>query len=121
MPKVIHFEINADRPERAVKFYERVFGWEIKSWGGPVEYWLIKAGEEKEPGINGAIMKRMEKGTTVLFMGVPSVDEFLKKVVNAGGKALTEKTAVPGVGYSAYCEDTEGNLFGLFQDDPSAK
>jgi predicted enzyme related to lactoylglutathione lyase len=26
MPRVVHFEIPAEKPERAVKFYESVFG-----------------------------------------------------------------------------------------------
>lgn len=121
MGRVVHFEINADIPKRAVKFYEIVFGWKISTWGGPVDYWLVSTGDRKNPGIDGAIMKRGDKETTVIFVDVPSVDEFLKKVVKAGGKGLTEKTPVPGVGYSAYCEDTEGNVFGLFQEDSSAK
>jgi predicted enzyme related to lactoylglutathione lyase len=45
----------------------------------------------------------------------------MKKIVNAGGKIVTEKTAIPSVGYSAYVKDTEGNIFGLFQGDPKAK
>ena len=66
-------------------------------------------------------MKRMDKGTTFLFVNVPYVDEFLKKIVKAGGKIVTEKTAIPGVGYSAYVKDTEGTIFGLFQEDSKTK
>jgi hypothetical protein len=121
MPRIIHFEINADKPERAVKFYEKAFGWKIGKWGGPADYWLVETGEKDKPSVNGAIMQRMEKASTVIFVDVPSVDEYLKKVVQAGGKALTKKATIPGIGYSAYCLDTEGNVFGLFQDDPSAK
>jgi catechol 2,3-dioxygenase-like lactoylglutathione lyase family enzyme len=29
MPRVVHFEIHADDPKRAIKFYQDVFGWEI--------------------------------------------------------------------------------------------
>jgi predicted enzyme related to lactoylglutathione lyase len=29
MPRVIHFEIVADKPDRAMKFYKEVFGWEF--------------------------------------------------------------------------------------------
>ena len=32
-----------------------------------------------------------------------------------------EKTAVPGVGYFAYCKDTEGNVFGIIPGDLEAK
>jgi predicted enzyme related to lactoylglutathione lyase len=54
-------------------------------------------------------------------VGVDSVDEAVKKVVAQGGKVTNPKHAVPGVGWLAYCVDTEGNQFGLMQDDPSAK
>ncbi len=32
MPRVVHFEIHADDPERAVRFYKKVFGWKIEKW-----------------------------------------------------------------------------------------
>ncbi|MGZ4908488.1 MAG: VOC family protein, partial [Halobacteriota archaeon] len=43
MSKVIHFELPADDPQRAVEFYEKVFGWTITKWEGPNDYWLITA------------------------------------------------------------------------------
>jgi predicted enzyme related to lactoylglutathione lyase len=121
MPRVIHFEIHADDPERATKFYEKVFGWKIAKWGGPAEYWLASTGEDREPGINGAIMKRTKKGSTWNTIGVPSVDDFLQKIKKAGGKVIQKKTTIPGVGYMAYCKDTEGNIFGIMQADEKAK
>ena len=39
---VVHFEIPADDPERAAKFYRELFGWEIKHMGGPMDYWLVR-------------------------------------------------------------------------------
>ncbi len=121
MPRVIHFEIHADKPERAVKFYEKVFDWKISKWEGPADYWMITTGPDEEPGINGAIMYRSRRGKTWNTVSVPSVDEFLKRIVKAGGKIIQKKTAIPGVGYMAYCADTEGNVFGIMQNDPSAK
>ena len=35
MPRVIHFEIPADDPDRAAKFYGNVFGWKLDKWDGP--------------------------------------------------------------------------------------
>ena len=55
MPRVVHFEICADEPDRAVEFYQSVFDWEIRRWDGPLEYWLIITGEDGEPGINGGV------------------------------------------------------------------
>ena len=37
MPRIIHFDIPADGPQRA-KFYEKAFGWNIVRWEGPMEY-----------------------------------------------------------------------------------
>ncbi len=123
MERVVHFEITADDPERAVKFYEQVFGWKTQRWGGgPQTYWLMTTGANDHPGINGGIMRRVEGFPgTINTIGVASVDEFSKKVVAAGGKVVRPKMAIPGVGYQAYCLDSEGNFFGIHQFDPSAK
>ena len=121
MPRVIHFELGVDDPERAIKFYQAVFGWKIEKWDGPDDYWLVTTGEESQPGINGALMRRINSETTINIIDVPSVDEFVDKIVKSGGKVLQPKITVPGVGYAAYCIDTEGNRFGLMQSDPSAK
>ena len=121
MPRVVHFEIPAEDPDRAVKFYSEVFNWKIEKWAGPVDYWLTTTGSDNEPGINGAIMKRQNPQATVTnTIEVPSVDDFLNNIVANGGKIITPKMPVPGVGYAAYFADTEGNVFGLMQPDTSA-
>jgi uncharacterized protein len=51
---------------------------------------------------------------------VPSVDEFAAKIAQNGGRVVMPKRAVPGVGWMAYCQDTEGNVFGIMQTDSSA-
>ena len=59
MPRVVHFEISADKPERATEFYKKVFGWNIQKWDGPQPYWLVATGSKSEPGIDGGIMNRI--------------------------------------------------------------
>ncbi len=122
MPRVVHFEINVDETERAIKFYSDVFGWKIQKWDGPFDYWLITTGEDDEPGINGGLMKRESpSATTVNTIDVPSVDDFAARITAHGGKILQPKAAIPGVGYFAYCQDTEGNTFGIMESDESAQ
>ena len=122
MSRVVHFEIPADDPERAVKFYTKVFGWKINKWEGGMDYWLVSTGDRSAPGIDGAIMQRSEMASTVVnSIDVPSVDDFIKKVTKNGGKVVTPKTPIPGIGYFAYCKDTEGNMFGILQPDMSVK
>jgi len=54
------------------------------------------------------------------YFGVPSVSDFSAKVEKLGGKILMPKMAVPKMGYFAVCMDTEGNVFGLWEEDPQA-
>ncbi len=119
MPRPIHFELPADDPERAAKFYQDIFQWKIKKWDGPMDYWMVETGEG--PGINGGLLKRPHPGAgTVNTIGVEDLDAMIAKVEKAGGKVAVPRMAVPGVGYLAYCTDTEGNMFGLMQPDVSA-
>ncbi len=125
MPRVVHFELNADDPERALKFYDEVFGWKTQKWDGPQSYWLLETGAEGQPGINGGLMKRSENplplSSATNTIDVPSVDDYARKIKERGGKVLMPKGAVQGIGYVAYCEDTEGNVFGIMEFDPSAR
>jgi len=114
MPRVVHFELAADDPERAVQFYQQVFGWKIHKWEGPQDYWLATTGEQGTPGIDGAIMRRDANMPSIInTIDVASVDDTVAKVEAKGGKVAMPKMAIPGVGYLAYCADTEGNMFGL--------
>jgi predicted enzyme related to lactoylglutathione lyase len=127
MSRVIHFEIHADDPERAVKFYTNIFGWEIKKWEGPTDYWIIKTGDEKQPGIDGGLMKRKPslKGEAILAfpctIDVPSVDKYVKMITENGGDIEMPKSPIPGIGWVAYCHDTENNLFSILENDLNAK
>jgi hypothetical protein len=48
-------------------------------------------------------------------VAVESIDATLKQVVAGGGKVVTPKTPIPGMGAYARVTDTEGNVLGLFQ------
>ncbi len=121
MPRVVHFEIPPDDPENVAKFYSEIFGWKIEKWEGPVEYWLVTSGDDDEPGINGAIMRRDELQPNISnTIEVNSMDDTLNKIAAGGGTVLAPKMAVPGVGYAAYFQDTDGNRLGLMQPDTSA-
>jgi predicted enzyme related to lactoylglutathione lyase len=122
MPRVVHFEVSADDPERAVAFYKDVFGWEVHKWDGPEAYWLIKTGPDGQPGINGGLFVRKGPMTGhVNTVDVPSVDEFAAKIEAHGGTIVLPKMAIPGIGWLSYAKDTEGSIFGIMQPDPSAK
>lgn len=121
MNRVVHFELAADNPGRAVEFYQNVFGWKIEKWEGPVDYWLVSTGKDSEPGINGGIKNREgPQQATINTIEVSSIDDLFKRITQAGGKPITPKMEIPGVGFHAYCEDTEGNIFGIMEGSPAA-
>jgi predicted enzyme related to lactoylglutathione lyase len=122
MGRVVHFEIHAADPDRAERFYRRVFGWEISRWeGAPVDYRLITTGSDDEPGINGAIVQRRGKlnGPAVRgFVCTVNVDDLTEieaAVKEAGGQQVVERQELEGVGSFAYFQDSEGNIFGAMQ------
>jgi predicted enzyme related to lactoylglutathione lyase len=122
MPRVVRFDLGIDQPDRAVKFYSTVFGWKIEQLQAGTEYWLASTGEDGQPGIDGGFVKRRYPTEMITcWIDVPSVDDFLKKITQNGGKAVTGRIPIPGVGYCAYSQDTEGNVFGIFQPDEQAK
>jgi hypothetical protein len=126
MSRVVHFEVHAEDPERAIRFYSAVLGWSFTHWGGPQDYWLITTGPADQPGINGGMVRRMgviDGQAVIAFVctvDVDSVDETVAKALENGGTVALPKMAVPGVGWLAYVKDTEGNIFGMMQNDPSA-
>lgn len=121
MGRVIHFEIPAQDMQRAGRFYEQVFGWTVRGWDGPMAYLLVGTGDSGTPGIDGGIMPANDLVRGVVNTAtVDDLDTALERVVAAGGRVERGRQPVPGVGYMAYCRDSEGNLFGMMQEDPSA-
>ena len=127
MPTIVHFEIPADDVERSKKFYTDLFGWKIEKWPGSTvddkEYWMITTTDEKgNKALGGGMMKRqMSRHQNTNFIDVESVDEYSSKVQQLGGKVVVPKMSVPGMGYLAYCLDTENNSFGIWETNESAK
>ena len=122
MSRVVHFDINAKDPDRAINFYERIFHWRFEKWNGPMDYWMIKTGSESEPGIDGGMSKMddIPGMVTSVTIGVISIDDVIRQIQDLGGEIIQQKMPIPGVGWFAQFKDTEGNTLGIMQDDPSA-
>lgn len=129
MGRVVHFEIHAENPDRAVKFYTAVFGWQFTKWDGPAEYWLISTGDPQAPGINGGLVRRQGPAPTegqavnsyVCTIDVAAVDASVTAATTNGGKLVVPKMAIPNIGWLVYIKDTEGNIVGMMQRDTAAK
>src|SRR6478752_3017326 len=100
MNRVVHFEIHADRPERAAEFYTALFGWQVAKWEGPVEYWMVSTGPEGSPGINGGIVGRRAPLTDqegvmafVCTVDVENLDDAVASALRLGGVEALPKMA----------------------------
>jgi hypothetical protein len=122
MPAIVHFDVAAENVERAKEFYSALFGWKFESFP-EMGYNLISTTNlDGTPGVGGGLGKRMDPSQRITnYFGVTSIDAAMKEVRRFGGTVLTEKMAVPGMGYLANCLDTEGNPFGLWEADTGAK
>lgn len=130
MPTIVHFEIPSDDVERSKSFYSELFGWNIEKWPGSekmpegMEYWMITTTDDKgNKALTGGMMKRQnaqQHGITN-FIDVKSIDEYSSRVEQLGGKIVTPKMPVPGMGYFAACIDTENNSFAIWETDSKAK
>lgn len=125
MPRVVHFEIHASKPQQLVDFYSEVFGWNFRHIP-EIQYWMIDNGEG--PGINGGLMQRMGPkppadapvSTHVTVIDVANVDASWEKALASGATAALPKMAIPNIGYAAYLCDPDNNLFGIYQADSGA-
>src|SRR3954468_24061823 len=102
MPRVVHFEIHADDPDRAIIFYSTVFGWHFTRWNGPLDYWVIGTGQHDAPGIDGGMVRRQgprpADGAAVnaspCTVDVPAIEEYLAKITAHGGTIVVPKMAI---------------------------
>ena len=120
--KVVHFEIPYDDGERARRFYQEAFDWQLQEMPG-MEYTLVVSGPSSdtgpsEPGfINGGMLARGESAapSPVVVMDVPSIDDALATIERLGGSTVVPKQPVGEMGFTAYVKDTEGNVVGLWE------
>jgi predicted enzyme related to lactoylglutathione lyase len=61
---IIHSENSAADVEKLRRFYERLFGWKIEKYPGPMEYWMthpVPVNNKvilRRSGVNGGFVKK---------------------------------------------------------------
>jgi predicted enzyme related to lactoylglutathione lyase len=128
MNSVVHFEMPFEDRERAAKFYQSAFGWEIQKLGPEMGNYVLATTTEsdqkgpKKPGaINGGLFEKqpdrpMQHPSVVV--AVDDIKKAIQKVTASGGKVLGDPMEIPGVGQYASITDTEGNRVGVLQPLP---
>jgi uncharacterized protein len=115
-----HLEIPADDPARAKRFYAELFGWEFTEMPGFDDYYLFDMGVIERSG--GAIgMRGQSTGDKLrIYLVVDAIDATVAKVPGLGGSVTTPRTEIPGQGWYAVINDSEGTELGLFERQPAA-
>ena len=114
-----HIEIPADDPARAQAFYAGLLGWKFQEVPGFDGYHMFTTPVGDE-GVGGAIGKRGEMAPEKLrtYVSVDSIDEALPRVSQLGGSVVEAKREVPGMGWYAVLNDSEGNEIALWESVP---
>jgi predicted enzyme related to lactoylglutathione lyase len=123
---LMSFGVTVDDVDRARQFYEQVFGWHFQSWG-PSGFYLIRTGDEPNPGLQGLMHKRRHpvNGTGMTgfecTIAVEDIDATIRSIEAHGGKIVMSKFQIPTVGSGVYFHDTEGNFVGAIQPEAAGQ
>lgn len=114
--EITHVEIPADDPQRAMRFYGAVVGWEFGEMDGFPDYWMFRSA----PEAGGAVGRRGASVGRVLrvYITVEDLDAAIEAATANGGSVVQPATDIPGMGRYAAVLDPEGNEVGLWEDAP---
>ena len=116
--EITHFDIPSDDLGRAKTFYSELFGWKIQGMPEFPDFEMFQSGPD---GVGGGIGLRGKTAPNAprIYVTVDSIDAALAKVEGLGGSVAVEKTEIPGVGWLAAINDSEGNEIGLWEGLPA--
>jgi predicted enzyme related to lactoylglutathione lyase len=117
---VTWFEIYVDDMERASRFYEAVFGYNLQDMSDPSDQasqMRMFPGEMEFHGANGALVKgeggKAGGSNVLIYFGCEDCAVEEAKAVAAGGEVITPKVSIGEFGFCSVVRDTEGNSIGL--------
>jgi predicted enzyme related to lactoylglutathione lyase len=110
---VVHWEIQSVDEAKQRAFYAALFGWkiDIDNEGG---YGIVAAAGPGSIGGGFAAAPAAGGPRVMIYVGVPSIDEALARVVTLGGQPTMQRTDLGMVIMAAF-RDPEGNLIGLVE------
>ncbi len=109
---IAHVEIPSTDLERSTKFFNDVFGWDLKEFGRGYMLWNSRQGTTV--GLR-KVEKTVIGDSPVFHILVDDIEDTAKAIKKAGGSLFKEKAVIPVYGYYAVIQDPDGNKIGLYQ------
>lgn len=108
-----HVEFLVTDLDRSRAFYEGLFGWQFRPFGG--EYLLFR-GPGRTAGGLMKVRQPIPGRSTIAYVEVEEIEPYLEKATALGGAIETDKSAVADMGWFALLKDPDGNVVGLWQN-----
>lgn len=119
---VVYFEIPVSDLDRAITFYQNVFGYDFEREVIDGNEMALFPMTDHATGITGALAKGEvyipSKTGSIVYFHTNDIDGTLAKAHANGGKTLYPKTPVGSSGFVAEFEDSEGNRIALHSLQP---
>jgi hypothetical protein len=110
---IVHVEISANDREAAGMFYSDLFDWNIQQMP-EMNYATFDYGVEGGGGGLSPVGENNPAGTVVVYVETDDINASLAQAEKLGGKIVTQKTEIPGMGWFGIFTDPTGNPIGLF-------
>ena len=110
--KICYIEIPSTDIARSAEFYQKVFGWNVRTRGDGSTAFDDTVGE-----VSGSWVKGRPAATSpgfMIYVMVDSVEDAVKSAVAAGAK-LVQPIGVDAPEITARVSDPAGNVIGLYQ------
>jgi uncharacterized protein len=114
---VFHFEIPVTDMNRAIRFYEAVFGFKLRRETVDGYDMAFFPRTEGAPGASGSLAKGdvyvPSKTGPIIYFDVPDIDAVLDRARKQGATILYPKKFIGEAGHVAEIQDSEGNRIAL--------
>lgn len=110
---IAHVEIPAASRPEAAQFYHEAFGWDCQSVE-EMHYTTFQSGNIRG-GFPNIDHMQYRPGDVILYVESSDIEADLKQIEKLGGKVLSEKMEVPGVGSYAFFADPSGNRLAFWK------
>ncbi|WOE76535.1 VOC family protein [Alterisphingorhabdus coralli] len=116
---VLYFEIAVTDMDRAIAFYESIFGYSLSREQVDGYEMAFFPRADDAPGASGALAMGdvyiPSKNGAIVYFDVPDIDAVLVRATKKGAAILYPKKDLGEAGFVAEIEDSEGNRIALTQ------